>query len=161
MIKKYGDIIVGGFYIILAIGLYVTASNIQLVVINSLGPQFIPKVIAIIFFTLGTMLLINGVKYYKMYDATKILNDEVTPSYIRLFLTLFLMSMYILLLRSVGFVPMTFVYIIAQIYLLTPKEKYNKNTAITVFLLSAISSISLYYLFYNVFKVFLPQGIWF
>ncbi len=161
MIKKYGDIIVGGFYIVLSVALYIASLNIQSFVSATVGPKFLPQIIAMLFLLIGTALLIMGIKQYKIYEETKEVNDEVKPSYIRLALTLFLMALYIGLLKSVGFVPMTFIYIIAQIYLVTPREDYNKKMASRVLILSGVSSVALYYLFYNVFQVFLPHGIWF
>ena len=76
-------------------------------------------------------------------------NREVIMSFSALFI-------YILLLKSVGFLIMTFVYLTLQILILTKKEKRNYVLAIIV---GFATSIILYLIFAKVLHILLPAGI--
>lgn len=160
VIEKYGDIIVGAFYVLFGIGLFIASQSIVSFVDAPLGPDFLPKVIAAFMFVIGIIVICAGIKSYKNYEE-KAKEDEFKPSYIRLGITALLMVGYIYFLSSIGFIPTTFAYIIAQIHLVTPKEQYSRKLIFKSVVIALIASVGLYYLFYYVFQVFLPQGIWF
>ncbi len=58
----------------------------------------------------------------------------------------------------VGFVPMTILYLFAQILILTPTKKW-KRTYIPALIVALICACLFYYLFRYKLNVLLPQGI--
>ena len=61
-----------------------------------------------------------------------------------------------ILLVPVGFVIMTTVYITVQSWILSPKEKKNP---VKFFMIGAVASAVIYYIFRNIFVLMLPAGI--
>ena len=158
MIKKYGDIIVGAFYMVVAIVLFIASFQIKAFVNEVLGPEFMPRAMAVIIFVIASVMVMKGIKKWKSGVC-----DRYTPeqlSYVRLIATFLSMVIYIAALETVGFIPMTIVYIIAQIYLLTKKEFFSKAMLLKTVLIAVIASVTLYYVFYQFFGIFLPEGLW-
>lgn len=145
----------------LAVGLYIASLSIKAIMPTPLGPEFMPQVVALVFFVVGCIILVGGIKHLKTYTEDGTEAESYKLSLINLGLTGGLMALYVSFLQSIGFVPMTFIYIVGQVYLVTPTSDYTKKMLIRVLTIAVISSITLYYLFYYVFQVFLPQGIWF
>ncbi|QAT50117.1 tripartite tricarboxylate transporter TctB family protein [Caproiciproducens sp. NJN-50] len=69
-----------------------------------------------------------------------------------------LMTLYVALMESVGFIITTIVYLFLQILLLTPVEKWKKNIVPAV-LTSAVVSVALFEIFNKFLNVLLPSGI--
>lgn len=161
MFKKYGDIAVGVFYLCFAVVLFCASFGIQAFVDEILGPEFMPQMMAVIIFVLALLLLFQGIKNCKRPQSNGEEEGTVGPaSPIRALLTLIIIIAYIALMDIVGFIPVTIIYLVGQIALLTPKEKYTKPLIVKSLIISIISPIVLYYIFYRVFGVFLPEGIW-
>ncbi len=146
---------------LIAVGLYIVSLGITAMMPTPLGPEFMPKVIALIFFIVGCIILVGGIKHMKQHTEDVPESEEYKLSFLNLGLTGGLMILYVSFLQSIGFVPMTFAYIIGQVHLVTPTCDYSKKMLLRVTTIAAIAAVGLYYLFYYVFQVFLPQGIWF
>ena len=87
------------------------------------------------------------------FDIKKGINDkaEVIASFIAL-------TIYVALMNALGFVPMTIVYLIAQILILTPKHDWKK-TVVPAIIVSVICSVFFFYIFRTKLNVLLPVGI--
>lgn len=74
--------------------------------------------------------------------------------------TFLILVCYALLIDKIGFIILTTIYLFLQILLLLPKDllKVKKYIFITA-VVSIIVPLSLYFLFYKVFGIFLPMGI--
>ena len=71
-------------------------------------------------------------------------------------ITFFFLILYVVLLKPVGFVISTIIFLLGMITLFTPKEK---RSVIKIVLISVIFSIAVYWLFAKVLSLSLPQGI--
>jgi hypothetical protein len=81
-------------------------------------------------------------------------NKSISPKGV--LLTVVLMGLYISLLKPIGFLIMTAVYLFFQMYVLADKSEQR----IPLFLgISIVSSIAVYYCFKSVFHLMLPAGI--
>lgn len=161
MFKKYRDVILGAFVILLGVGLYIMSFGIKSVALNLIKADFFPRLIAGLFVILGAILLAMGLKEAKTYvepekkEAPFWKNDGT----ISMLETLALIAVYVLLIKSVGFIIMTFLYLLAQMYVLTPKEKRTKKNLLLFIAISFITSFGIYLLFVRVFYLMLPAGI--
>ena len=75
-------------------------------------------------------------------------------------LTIGLLVAYFLLIKSVGYIVLTAIYLFCQMFILLPKGaiKNVKYLAIVI-ATSIIVPTGIYMLFYKVFMIFLPAGI--
>ena len=71
-------------------------------------------------------------------------------------LSFFVLFMYIFLLEKIGFIIMTALFLVAEINLLTPKEKRNYILSLAV---GIGVSILLYCIFNKALHILLPTGI--
>ena len=87
------------------------------------------------------------------FDLGKAVNEklEVIASFAAL-------TVYVALMNTVGFVPMTIIYLFVQILILTPKHDWKK-TYVPALIVGIVCSILLYYVFRYHLNVLLPQGI--
>ncbi len=69
-----------------------------------------------------------------------------------------ILTVYVALMGPVGFVPMTVLYLFAQILILTPMGDWKK-TYIPALIIAVVCSVLFYYLFRYKLNVLLPQGI--
>ena len=70
-------------------------------------------------------------------------------------LTMGLIIVYALLMKSVGFIITTFVYMMAQMFIL----REGKKNWLLMVVISLIMSVGIYFLFTRVFNIMLPAGI--
>lgn len=87
------------------------------------------------------------------FDLKAAVNDklEVIASFVAL-------TIYVALMNVVGFVPMTIIYLVAQILILTPKHDWKK-TYVPALIVAVVCSVLFYYIFRYHLNVLLPQGI--
>jgi putative tricarboxylic transport membrane protein len=67
-----------------------------------------------------------------------------------------LIALYIACMRPLGFILSTFLYLCAQLFLFAPPRN---RRAVFILVLSAVFSVSVYFLFKYAFSVLLPAGI--
>ncbi len=161
MFKKYKDVILGLALIFLGSGLYILSFGIKSVALNLIKADFFPRLIAGLFVILGAILLVTGLKKSRSYvePTEKELPFWKNDGTISMLETLALIALYVLLMKSVGFVIMTFVYLVAQMYVLTPKDKRTKKNLLLFIVISLIASFGIYLLFVRAFYLILPAGI--
>lgn len=68
------------------------------------------------------------------------------------------LAVYVGLMGPVGFVPMTILYVFAQIMILTAKEQWKK-TMVPAIITAVVSGGALFYIFRYMLNVLLPVGI--
>ena len=74
--------------------------------------------------------------------------------------TLAILFLYAVLVDAIGFIIMTALYLFCQISLLLSKEALkSKKTLVVTGLVSVLTPVFIYYLFYYAFSIFLPTGI--
>ncbi|MFC0274373.1 tripartite tricarboxylate transporter TctB family protein [Metabacillus herbersteinensis] len=168
MLKLSKDIYGSVFLIAVSIVMYVATYSIQKLTVSKIGADFMPRIIAIAIFVLSLVLLVNSVKQMKQSkdmnqrrleveedeDEQEDANRKISP--LAVVLTIVLMIVYISLLKTVGFLIMTAVYLFLQMYFLADKKEQKIPLFVGV---SIITSISVYFCFKSVFHLMLPAGI--
>ena len=79
--------------------------------------------------------------------------------YRRVLESLVLATIYVNVLKPVGFLISTFVYLCLQIYVLAPNDKRTKKDIVKFVVISLIFTVVVYVLFRYGFKIILPTGI--
>lgn len=166
MIKKYGDVYASIFLMVFAVIMYVATYSIQRLTISQIGSEFVPRLVAVGIFLCSAALLIKGIRSLKQQSTggqTK--QEEVDAqtkeenSSFRAFpvvATLVLLVFYIALIREIGFLIMTVIYLFLQFYVLAHKSKRSFPLFL---ILSVVVSVTVYYVFRYGFHLMLPAGI--
>ena len=150
---KKRDIIIGGFFLALAVIVYISSFSIKKLVVSRIGSDFVPQLMAIVLAILSIILIIQA-----LTTKTTSPNDTETPSRAHRFsvaATFILIFFYLILLEPVGFLISSAVYLFFQFTVLSP----TKINIPLYGLLSISTSVLLYFLFVNAFSLFLPAGI--
>lgn len=160
IIKK--DLYSGVFFFLFSIFLYAESYAIKLSKADALGPQFFPRMVAIVMAVLSIIQMLRCIKKGRQKEAVQS-ESAVQKGFswnLPLALTIVLLAGYFLLLESVGFIILTTIYLFCQIFLLLPKGSIkNKRYLVIAATISILAPISIYLLFYKVFMIFLPAGI--
>lgn len=158
-IKKYGDIIVGGFFMILSAGMMIMAKILPKSTIMDIGPDFMPMCIGIVTFVLAAALAFLNLKNLKMRTAEAEKMEKEDLDYKRMLTSFMLILVYVYLLQPVGFIVTTILYLPFQMYVLAPDEKKTKRDIIQLAVTSVIFTFVVFFLFRYGFKIILPAGI--
>lgn len=157
--KKYGDIVVGVFFMALSAIMMVMAQMLPKSKVMEIGPDFMPMVIGAITFILAAILTFLNVKNMKMRAA------EIDPSkiddcdYKRVLLSALLVLIYVFILQPVGFLVSTLVFLPLQMLVLSPDDQRGKKQVIQLLIIDVIFTMVVFFLFRYGFKIVLPAGI--
>lgn len=157
--KKYGDYVVSIFYGILGIAMIIGAMALPKSKVMEIGPDFWPIVIGVLILLLSVILLVMTVKRQgrKLYYEEVEEKDEA--DYKRVIGSLILALAYVNLLKPIGFIICTLIYLLAQIFVLAPDSRRTKKDVITYLIIDVIFTFVVYFLFRYGFTIVLPQGI--
>lgn len=158
-LKKWSEALLGAIFIALAIVLFVGASKLPPNLLGGVGPDFMPKVIAIGTGILGALQLIKGIRYAGTTgagDTQADANEEDKPEYWRVALTVLAFGVYVFSMSTVGFLICSAIYLFLQILILAPKEKRN---ILQFAIISIVFTVAVYFIFRNGLNVMLPRGI--
>ncbi len=162
MSESRKDQLSGFVFLAFSIFVYAASYSIKMTKADSLGPQFFPRVVSIL---MGALALIQ------IFGSTrKTIKDQKSGASkaekngfvfnLPLLLSIALLIGYYLLLKSVGFIPLTIVYLFCQMYLLFPRGALKEKKLLVISICtSVIVPFAVYYLFYYGFQIFLPAGI--
>lgn len=152
-LKKYGDMVIGAVFVAVALGLYVMASQLPPNLLGGVGPDFMPKIVAVGLGILGVLQIVAGLGNLKKEFEKEA--EEDRPEYLRVSATIFAFGIYVFTIELVGFLPCSILYLFAQMMILAPKEKRN----ILLFaVISVVFSTVVYFLFRSGLSVMLPTG---
>lgn len=162
MLKKYKDYISSVVIIVIGTILFCTTFSIKKIggVSTDIGSDLMPKITSLLLIMIGILLFIQKYifgKKNKKVDfnitkttvPTKLFNKAVLS-------TLIIILLYIILMQPLGFILSTTIYLITQIFVLTPKEYFK---SIRVIIIAVVTSVVVYYLFVYFFYLLLPAGI--
>lgn len=161
MFQKYKDVICGGALILLGIGLFAASFGIKSVALNLIKADFFPRLDAALLVILGLILIVTGLSNVRHVQAEE---AEQPPfwkndSTVSMLETLALVAVYVFLMKPVGFIISTFLYLVAQMVVLTPREKKTRKNVALFVVISLITSFAIYLVFVKVFYLMLPAGI--
>ena len=158
-IKKFGDLIVSVFYLILGVVMIVLARALPKSKVMEIGPDFMPIVVGILILVLATILLVQSIGKLRKGGVLSEEEEKDHSDYRRVLESLVLATIYVNVLKPVGFLISTFVYLCLQIYVLAPNDKRTTKDIIKFVVISLIFTVVVYVLFRYGFKIILPTGI--
>lgn len=162
-LKKFGDLIVGICYLALGIALIIGAKALPKSTVMDIGPDFMPIVVGSICIGLSVLLLVQAVSALRKTAGQKTeAGSESTESasdYVRVIESLVLALVYVNVLKPVGFIISTLVYLALQIFVLAPNDKRTMKDIVKYVIIDVIFTLVVYFLFRYGFKIVLPAGI--
>lgn len=157
-LKKYGDIIISIFFIIISVLMIIAAKALPKSTIMEIGPDFMPLVIAGFTLVIAILLLIISIRGLKkrleLLDGGKDDSD-----YKRVCLSFLSILAYTFILNIVGFIITTILYLPIQMLILAPQDKRSKKDVVLLCMISIIFTFFVFFLFRYGFKILLPAGI--
>ncbi len=157
--KKYGDIVVGVFFMVLSAIMIVMAKALPKSKVMEIGPDFMPTVIGVIAFILAAILTFLSVKNFKMHAAAIDPDSIENCDYKRVFGSIILVFAYVMMLKPIGFIITTLVYLLLQMLVLSPDDERTKKDVIKLAVIDVIFTLIVFFLFRYGFKIVLPAGI--
>ena len=150
------EILSGVIFFLIAVALYAGSYAIVVTTNDAMGPQFFPRTVAVIMGLLAVVQVAGGLKKEKKEHG-----DEGTGGFnARAAATIAILFAYALLVQTVGFIIMTALYLMAQILLLLPEKRLKSRKGIVITaVVSVVTPIFIYELFYRAFSIFLPTGL--
>lgn len=156
--KKYGNLIVGIFFMVLSVAMIIAAQRLPKSKVMDIGPDFMPTVIGVLILVLSTLLLISTIRNFKARVAEIDGMEKENYDYKRVLLSFISVLIYAFVLKTVGFIICTLVYLPIQMYILAPDEKRGKKNIIQFIVIDVIFTLIVYFLFRYGFKILLPAG---
>lgn len=157
--KKYGDIVVSIFFMVLSAVMIFAATLLPKSTVMEIGPDFMPTVVGIATLIMSTALLIVSLKGLKARVAEAEANPPAQNDYKRMLISLILILVYVFALKPVGFIVTTLVYLPIQMYVLADADHRGKKDIIMLLVIDVIFTFAVFFLFRYGFKIVLPQGI--
>ena len=158
-IKKYGDIIVGVFFMLLSAAMLVMAKMLPKSTVMDIGPDFMPMCIGVMTFVLAAALVFLNIKNMKIYVAQAEAEGPEKADYKRVLTSFIIILVYVFVLKSVGFIISTLVYLPVQMFILAPEERRGKKNVIQLLLTDVLFTFVVFFLLRYGFKIVLPAGI--
>lgn len=157
--KKYGDFVVSIFFMVLSIAMIIMAQQLPKSKVMDIGPDFMPTVIGVLILVLSVILLISTIRNFKAKAAELEGVEPEKYDYPRVIISFLLVLVYAFVLKNVGFIICTLVYLPIQMFVLSPEDKRSKKDIILYLVIDVIFTIAVYFLFRYGFKILLPAGI--
>ena len=169
--KKYGDIVVGVFFMVLGALLVILAQALPKSKVMEIGPDFMPTVIGSVTFILAAILTFLSIKNFKMHgkelrpDSLKELQDQLEHAeipdcdYKRVISSVILVLIYVFILQPIGFIISTLLYLMFQMVVLSPDDERDVKHIIRLAVINVVFTLAVFFLFRYGFKIVLPAGI--
>ena len=150
--KKLSEAILNIVLLVSGIALWMSAQTIEVGAAMGKGGDFMPKLCSGIWVVISVLMLVMGLMAQD--------DGEKQGFHAKgFFATLLLLFAYILLLKPVGFVITSIVYMFVQMYLFVPNILVTKKKLLLFGVISIVLPIAVNLLFVNVFSLILPTGI--
>lgn len=160
-IDKRREIIGGSVFFVFAATYFIMAFDIRQYNDGFLSSDFIPKVYGIILIILSVLQILFGMWKHKKTD-----DEETNTSAIfdlgrlsSVVVTFILLLAYILLLRTIGFIIMSSLFVFTMTLMLYPRTERNIRRLCKVVIVACLFSTLVYLLFVKGFALTLPAGI--
>lgn len=163
MSRKLNDIVAGSILLVAAVVIFVSSNAIPKMVVTTVGPDFMPKFVAIGLGVFSLLLIFRSAALPPEGSDTAATGEETRPRSPREWIrthtdlaTVSLLFIYAFGIATIGFLTATAIYLYAQISLMGMNRKQNKLIVGGIAL--AISS-GVYVVFTRFLYVMLPSGI--
>jgi hypothetical protein len=118
-----------------------------------------PMVIGVLTLILALFLLLTSLKNFKAHCAELEGADIPDCDYKRVISSIILVLIYVFVMKPVGFIISTLVYLMLQMLVLSPDDERDKKHIIILAIIDIIFTIFVFMLFRYAFKIVLPAGI--
>lgn len=119
------------------------------------GADFMPKIVAGLLLLCSLGFLIQSIRAPRQEKTEEKKKFDYVPL-MRFGIALGLLILYVALLKSVGFIIMTALYIFAQSLFMVPREK---RSVLRSGILAVVTSLLIYFIFTKGLNMVLPLGI--
>ena len=165
--KRYNDLVAGLLVVVISFAMYLFSDSIKRMVVTTIGPDFMPKLIAVIMGILGLILTVQGIIVLKSKPGNTVPDtgssvEKSRNGFVALFknnldiVTLLLLVLYAVGISLLGFIISTTTYIFLQIILMTINKRKNYIVFVTI---SIAFSCVIYFVFTKFLYVMLPAGL--
>lgn len=161
-LEKNREIIGGSIFFLCSAAYFVIAFSIKQYQDGILSSDFIPKVYGLILMVLSAFQILLGVWFHNKKTIEEATPEQFKDRIASVVYTFTLLLLYVLLLKPIGFVIMSTVFIFAMTLLLYPKEIKEKSKAMhltKIVVIAVIFSTAVYLFFVWGFALTLPAGI--
>jgi putative tricarboxylic transport membrane protein len=149
------DVLAAVLFVVFSAAVFFSTGSIRVFAPNSpsyINAQFFPYLLSSI---LGVVSVIQLVIAIRKLPEAKAGGEMNRLGILRIALTLILLAAYVALLKDVGFLVTTAVYVFFQALILTPRERLNVKFSLG---LAVVSSSVIYFLFTHVLSLMLPRA---
>lgn len=157
---KYEDWLVALFYFLVTVVYAVQIPSIKRTSISPVDSAFLPIILSVGMGILTVCQVYNTVKKKRKEKVNNTENESLEavdrPDYGRVILTLVFSLLYVALLKPLGFVISSILYLELQMCIMSQKEK---RKPVKFLLISVISVMVIYFVFHNLLQLMLPNGI--
>lgn len=157
--KKYGDIVVGVFFMVLSSALIVMAKMLPKSKVMDIGPDFMPLCIGSVTLVLAALLTFLSLKEFKTRAAALDASNLPDCDYKRVLLSIILVLIYVFILQPVGFIISTLAFLMLQMLVLSPDDERGKKDILKLAVINVVFTMVVFFLFRYGFKIVLPAGI--
>ena len=166
-LEKYEDWLVALFYLIITVVYAVQIPSIKITSISPIDSAFLPIILSAGMGILTVCQIYQAIKKQKKMaqaaaenadaDANaETVDAEDAPDYGRAIMTLAASLLYVALLNPLGFVISSVVYLELQMCIMSPKDK---RKPVKFLIISIITVLVIYFIFHNLLRLMLPNGI--
>lgn len=152
--SKFKDLVTGICGMIFSAVLYYLSVQIGLKENQAIGADFLPKIAAVILFAMFLILTVRGYRQVKEGKEEK--PQGFRSNYAGVAVVFAVMLLYAFLLKKIGFIITSIVFLFFAIYMMTKKEEFKPVKSIII---TVIAVLAIYYIFTAVFGIRLPKGI--
>lgn len=155
------NLITGGFMLLFGISLFVLAGQVESKHLSGdIGSGFLPTLISILIIFLSIILLVRT--FWHLRKQVVVSNNEASTdnelNYKAVALSFANLVLYVLLLKPVGFILSSVLFMAFQMALMSP-EKSTAKRALIWGVSSAVVAVAVYFIFAFVFSMPLPAGL--
>ena len=159
-LEKHEDWLVALFYLAVTIVYATQIPSIKRTSISPINSAFLPPVLSVGMGVLTVFQVYNAVKKQRAEKADdgeeKTADSADDPDYGRAMLTLAASLLYVALLKPLGFVISSVLYLELQMCIMAQKER---RRPLKFLIISIISVVVIYFVFHNLLQLMLPNGI--
>lgn len=148
---KKADIIAGLLGLALSFYIIIQSGKFPEDKVLLMGPSFFPRILAVVMLVMATILIISALLGKSAQTAEKF--DIRDPGIQRSIITLAVTVIYLLVLKRIGFIIDTIIYLMFLMYLL------KLRNYLQMLLVSVGVTLTVYYIFRVALNITLPLGI--
>lgn len=149
--KKRSEILLGLIMLLVGIGYLWATTTVPRK--DHIDASFVPYALGVLCSLLGVLQLLSALR---LAASSNVEEEGLRVDYATVAKTVVLIVGYVALLSYVGFPIMTTVYLLAQLYVLTPNDQQPRWLLYGC--VAVASSVAIYLLFRDAFDLMLPLG---